>query len=96
MLQSVIVANVDEPLVKVASIHLDNVELYCNTWLFDTLDKVTSDNISKLSSSVELIHFVPFHFKLWFTERDDNVTSDKFDNMLIVLYNDNVDQPEPL
>ena len=96
MLQSVIVANVDEPLVKVALIHFDNDELYCNTWLFDTLDNVTSDNIAKLSSSVELIHFVPFHFKLWFTERDDNVTSDKFDSIPIVLYSANVDYPEPL
>ena len=95
MLQSVIVDNVDEPLVKVALIHFDNDELYCNTWLFDTLDNVTSDNIAKLSSSVELIHFEPFHFKLWFTERDDNVTSDNFDNIPIVLYNANVDQPEP-
>ena len=96
MLQYVIVANVDEPLVKVELIHFDKDELYCNTWLFDTLDKVTSDNIAKLSSSVELIHFEPFHFKLWFTERDDNVTSDKFDNIPIVLYSANVDQPEPL
>ena len=96
MLQSVNVDNVDEPVVNVAFIHFDKVELYCNTWLFDTLDKVTSDNIAKLSSSVELTHFVPFHFKLWFTERDDNVTSDKFDNIPIVLYSANVDHPEPL
>ena len=69
MLQSVNVDNIDEPVVNVAFIHFDKDELYCNTWLFDTLDKLTSDNIDKRSSSVELIHFVPFHFKLWFTER---------------------------
>ena len=86
MLQSVNVDNVDEPVVNVELTHFDKVELYCSTWLFDTLDNVTSDNIAKLSSSVELIYFEPFHFKLWFTERDDNVTSDKFDNIPIVLY----------
>ena len=55
-----------------------------------------SVNVDKYEFNVELIHFEPFHFKLWFTERDDNVTSDKFDNIPIVLYNANVDQPEPL
>ena len=96
MLQSVKVDNVDEPVVNVELTHFDKVELYCNIWLFDTLDKVTSDNIAMLSSSVVLTHVEPFHFKLWFTERDDNVTSDKFDNIPIVLYKANVDQPEPL
>ena len=86
MLQSVNVDNVDEPVVNVELTHFDKDELYCNIWLFDTLDKVTSDNIAKLSSSVELIQFEPFHFKLWFTERDDNVTSDKFDNIPLLLY----------
>ena len=60
------------------------------------LQSVNVDNVDEPVVNVELIHFVPFHFKLWFTERDDNVTSDKFDNIPIVLYNDNVDHPEPL
>ena len=42
MLQSVKVANVDEPLVKVALIHFDKDELYCNTLLLAGLDIVTS------------------------------------------------------
>ena len=97
MLQSVKVAIVDEPDAKVELPHFDKDELYCNIWLFDTLvHKVTSDKIAKQSSSVGLIHFVPFHFKLWFTDRDDNVTSLKFDDILIVLYSANVDHPEPL
>ena len=96
MLQSVNVDNVDEPVVNVELTHFDKDELYCNTLLLAGLDIVTSDNIAKLSSSDELIHFGPFHFKLWFTERDDNVTSDKFDSIPIVFYKANVDQPEPL
>ena len=56
MLQSVNVDNVDEPVVNVELTHFDKNELYCNIWLFDTLDNVTSDNIAKRSSSVELIH----------------------------------------
>ena len=63
MLQSVNVDNVDEPVVNVAFIHFDQDELYCKIWLFDTLDKVTSYNISKLSSSVELTHSI-LNFKL--------------------------------
>ena len=43
MLQSVNVGNVDEPVGNVELTHFDKVELYCNTWLFDTLDNVTSD-----------------------------------------------------
>ena len=60
------------------------------------LQSVNVDNVDEPVVNVELIHFVPFHFKLWFTERDDNVTSLKFDNIPIVLYSANVDHPEPL
>ena len=55
------VDNVDEPVVNVELTHFDKDELYCNTLLLAGLDIITSDNIAKLSSSVELIHFEPFH-----------------------------------